>query len=68
MYLFGGRARRIVAPFGRGEMRRFIVCCLFAAKTAEIKDRTVADRSRDSVAQLFAACLGLADNLKPCRD
>jgi hypothetical protein len=42
MYLFGGRVRRIAAPFGRGEMRRFIVCYLFAAKTAEITDVTCA--------------------------
>jgi hypothetical protein len=33
-YLFAAFTRRIVAPFGHAEMRRFIVCCLFAPKTS----------------------------------
>jgi hypothetical protein len=35
IYLFGGFTRRIVAPFGRAEMGRFIVCCLFGAEMPE---------------------------------
>jgi hypothetical protein len=45
-------------------MRRFIVFCLFAAKTAEIKGPASEVRSRDSANALCAACLCVADNLK----
>jgi hypothetical protein len=68
MYLFGGSARRILARFGRGEIRRFIVCCLFVAKTAAVKGPA----SANAVLMIRRAGMwtrhGVADNLKPARD
>jgi hypothetical protein len=68
MYLFGNCARRIPAPFGRREMRRFVVCCLFVAETAEIPREIGVEPLRDSASVPLAARLGLADNLKADRD
>jgi hypothetical protein len=65
IYLFGGFTRRIVARFGRGEMERFIVCCLFGAKRPEITvsaGRACGSRFGGDVG---SRCLSVADSLKP---
>jgi hypothetical protein len=65
MYLFDGSARRIVAPFDPGEMRRFVVWSLEATGFKGPARRTPCARF---AASPCATRLGVADNLKPVGD
>jgi hypothetical protein len=66
MYLFGGSACRILAPFGRGELRRF--CSLLF-----VRRRNCRKNRRDGAASVRAirrrkglrTGLGLAVSVKP---
>jgi hypothetical protein len=65
MYLFDGRARRIVARLAAAEWGDLLFAVCLLRKRLKLQMQLVRKPPRDSAAEAGPGCLCVADNLKP---